>query len=135
MEREPESIWATTLAAAREALGTARVSRRDVTAIGITNQRDGGAVDAPPGRPLYNAIVLGRTGAPPSGASGSGDDRRERVSCPIPTSRPPSSKWLLATLGRPKGAAFGTVDSWLVHRLRARVTVPHERLSGTMLCE
>jgi len=137
VEHDPESIWATTLAAAREALGTARVSRRDVAAIGITNQRETTVLwDRASGRPLYNAIVW--------------QDRRTAERCrqldpamiaektglvPDPYFSATKLEWLLATVGRPKGAAFGTVDSWLVHRLtrgRAHVTDP-TNASRTML--
>ena len=137
VEHDPESIWATTLAAAREALGTARVSRKDVAAIGITNQRETTVLwDRGSGRPLYNAIVW--------------QDRRTAERCrqldpamiaektglvPDPYFSATKLEWLLATVGRPKGAAFGTVDSWLVHRLtkgRAHVTDP-TNASRTML--
>ncbi len=58
VEHDPEEIWGTALTAAREALGTARVSRRDVTAIGITNQRETTVLwDRKTGRALHNAIV------------------------------------------------------------------------------
>jgi glycerol kinase len=137
VEHDPETIWATTLSAAREALGTARVSRRDVAAIGITNQRETTVLwDRKSGRPLYNAIVW--------------QDRRTAERCrqldraliarktglvPDPYFSATKLEWLLATVGRPKGAAFGTVDSWLIHRLtkgRAHVTDP-TNASRTML--
>jgi len=137
VEHDPEAIWAITLAAAREALGNARVSRRDVTAIGITNQRETTVLwDRASGRPLYNAIVW--------------QDRRTAERCrgldramivektgllPDPYFSATKLEWLLATLGRPAGTAFGTVDSWLVHKLtkgRAHVTDP-SNASRTML--
>jgi glycerol kinase len=137
VEHDPEAIWSMTLAAAREALGTARVSRRDVTAIGITNQRETTILwDKSSGRPLHNAIVW--------------QDRRTAERCrrldrsliaektglvPDPYFSATKLEWLLSTLGRQKGAAFGTVDSWLVHRLsrgRAHVTDP-TNASRTML--
>jgi glycerol kinase len=137
VEHDPEVIWATTLAAAREALGNARVSRRDVTAIGITNQRETAVLwDRKSGQPLHNAIVW--------------QDRRTAERCrgldpaliadrtglvPDPYFSATKVEWLLETLGRPRGAAFGTVDSWLVHKLtrgRSHVTDP-SNASRTML--
>ena len=137
VEHDPEAIWSNTLAAAREALGTARVSRRDVTAIGITNQRETTLLwDRATGRPLANAIVW--------------QDRRTAERCrrldraqiaektglvPDPYFSATKLEWLLSTLGRQRGAAFGTVDSWLAHRLsrgRVHVTDP-TNASRTML--
>jgi glycerol kinase len=137
VEHDPETIWTVTLGAAREALGNARISRRDVAAIGITNQRETTVVwDRASGRPLYNALVW--------------QDRRTAERCrqldpeliatrtglvPDPYFSATKLEWLLQTLGRPRGAAFGTVDSWLVHRLtrgRAHVTDP-TNASRTML--
>lgn len=52
VEHDPEAIWATTLATAREAMDDG------VTAIGITNQRETIILwDRVTGKPLYNAIV------------------------------------------------------------------------------
>ena len=137
VEHDPETIWAVTLATAREALGTARVSRKDVAAIGITNQRETTIVwDRGTGGPLHNAIVW--------------QDRRTAERCrglnrkligaktglvPDPYFSATKLEWLIGTLGRPKNAAFGTVDSWLVHKLtkgRAHVT-DHSNASRTML--
>ncbi len=137
VEHDPDDIWAVTLAAAREALGTARVSRRDVRAIGITNQRETAVLwDRATGRPLHRAIVW--------------QDRRTAERCrrldralirektglvPDPYFSASKVEWLLDTLDRPRNAAFGTVDSWLVHRLtkgRSHVTDP-SNASRTML--
>ena len=137
VEHDPDEIWAVTLSAAREALGNSRVSRKDISAIGITNQRETTILwDKATGRPLYKAIVW--------------QDRRTADRCrqldaamiaaktgliPDPYFSATKLEWLLATLGRPAGAAFGTVDSWLVHKLtkgRAHVTDP-SNASRTML--
>ncbi len=40
VEHEPEDIWETVLATAREALAKAGLGARDVAGIGITNQRE-----------------------------------------------------------------------------------------------
>ena len=137
VEHDPEEIWQTTLAAAREALGNSRVSRRDIAAIGITNQRETTVLwDRRTGKALWRAIVW--------------QDRRTAERCrqldraliaektglvPDPYFSATKLEWLLRELGRPKHAAFGTVDSWLVHKLskgRAHVTDP-SNASRTML--
>jgi glycerol kinase len=138
VEHDPEEIWTTTLAAARQALSAARVAGRDLAAVGITNQRETTLLwDRRSGVPLHPAIVW--------------QDRRTAERCrrldqafiarktglvPDPYFSATKVEWLLKKL-KPKTAAtaFGTVDSWLVHRLtkgRAHVTDP-TNASRTML--
>ena len=136
VEHDPLEIWDITLAAAREALAAAKVAAADVAAIGITNQRETTVLwDRRTGEPLHRAIVW--------------QDRRTAARCrtldaerireatglvPDPYFSATKLEWLLARYPR-EGAAFGTVDTWLVHRLtcgRAHVTDP-TNASRTML--
>jgi glycerol kinase len=61
VEHDPEAIWSTQLATAKQALATsgqAGVVAAQVAAIGITNQRETTVVwDRETGKPLHNAIV------------------------------------------------------------------------------
>jgi glycerol kinase len=58
VEHEPEAIWTTQLATAREALGRAGITAADVAAIGVTNQRETTVLwERDSGRPIGNAIV------------------------------------------------------------------------------
>ena len=58
VEHDPEDIWRTVLATAREALAKAGLEPRDIAAIGITNQRETALVwDRATGKPIHNAIV------------------------------------------------------------------------------
>jgi glycerol kinase len=58
VEHDPEAIWQTQLAVAREALRAAALAPQDVAAIGITNQRETTILwDRHSGRPVGNAIV------------------------------------------------------------------------------
>ncbi len=58
VEEDPMEIWSTQYAAMLEALAAADVSPADVSAIGITNQRETTILwDKATGRPVYNAIV------------------------------------------------------------------------------
>ena len=59
VEHDPEAIWSSQLAVAREALGQGRRSApTDVAAIGITNQRETTVLwDRHTGKPVANAIV------------------------------------------------------------------------------
>jgi glycerol kinase len=138
VEHDPEELWVTTLAAGRDALAAARITGRDLTAIGITNQRETTVLwNRESGVPLHRAIVW--------------QDRRTADRCrrldaariaeitglvPDPYFSATKVEWLLSKLRPRAGAtAFGTVDSWLVHRLtkgRAHVTDP-TNASRTML--
>ena len=58
VEHDPEAIWSSQLAVAREALRKAGASAADVAAIGITNQRETTVLwDRQTGKPVANAIV------------------------------------------------------------------------------
>jgi len=58
VEHDPEEIWSSQLAVAREALEKAGLSASDIAAIGITNQRETTILwDRRTGRPVANAVV------------------------------------------------------------------------------
>jgi glycerol kinase len=58
VEHDPEAIWTSQLATAREALARAGASAADVAAIGVTNQRETTILwDKVSGAPVANAIV------------------------------------------------------------------------------
>jgi glycerol kinase len=58
VEHDPEAIWSSQLAVARQAMATAGIAAADVAAVGITNQRETTILwDRATGRPVANAIV------------------------------------------------------------------------------
>ena len=58
VEHDPEEIWTATLATCRMALEKAGLRAVDLTAIGITNQRETTIIwDKESGRPIHKAIV------------------------------------------------------------------------------
>ena len=138
VEHDPEEIWNATLAAGREALAAARAAGRDLAALGITNQRETTVLwDRRTGTALHPAIVW--------------QDRRTAARCrrldrkliahktglvPDPYFSATKIEWTLKRLKpRLSSTAFGTVDSWLVHRLTkgdVHVTDP-TNASRTML--
>ncbi len=129
VEHDPEEIWTTQLAVAREALGRAGLTARDVAAIGITNQRETTVVwDRATGAPVYNAIVWQdrRT----SGfcdtlkAAGLGDGIQRKTGLVIDAYFSGSKlRWILdhvpgARARAERGElAFGTIDTWLAWKL------------------
>jgi glycerol kinase len=129
VEHDPEEIWTTQLATAREALQKAKLNARDIAAIGITNQRETTVLwDRQTGKPVHNAIVW--------------QDRRTASICdeirkskwaqeisqrtglvPDPYFSGTKIKWLLDHVPGLRQRAqqgdivFGTVDSWLLWKL------------------
>ncbi len=58
VEHEPEDIWQTTVATARQAIAAAGLEPRQIAAIGVTNQRETTVVwDRQTGRAIHRAIV------------------------------------------------------------------------------
>ncbi len=58
VEHDPEEIWSTTLSVVQDTIQFARENGLEISAIGITNQRETTVVwDRATGKPLYNAIV------------------------------------------------------------------------------
>jgi glycerol kinase len=137
VEHDPDEIWASVLAAARAALESAGLTASELTAIGIANQRETTLLwDRETGRPLHRAIVW--------------QDRRTAERCselpaevirgrtglvPDPYFSATKLEWLLAETGAADGAAFGTVDSWLVWKLTegGRHVVDVSNASRTLL--
>jgi glycerol kinase len=136
VEHDPVEIWDITLAAAREALTGAKVTASQVAAIGITNQRETTILwDRRTGEPLHRAIVWqDRRTAARCRTLDAARNRAATGLVPDPYFSATKLEWLLARCPR-EDAAFGTVDTWLVHRLtcgRAHVTDP-TNASRTML--
>src|SRR5690554_1970110 len=58
VEHDPEGIWESQLAVARQVIAEAGIGAGDIAAIGITNQRETTVVwDRATGEPVHNAIV------------------------------------------------------------------------------
>lgn len=58
VEHDPEDIWDTTLQSCKDALKNANLDAKDISSIGITNQRETTVVwERDSGKPIYNAIV------------------------------------------------------------------------------
>ena len=129
VEHDPEEIWTTQLAVAREALERAGLSAKDVAAIGITNQRETTVVwDRATGAPVYNASVWQdrRTAGfcDSVKAAGLGPGIQLKTGLVIDAYFSGSKlRWILdhvpgARERAERGElAFGTIDSWLIWKL------------------
>jgi glycerol kinase len=131
VEHDAEDIWRDTLATAREAIARSGLGARDLTAIGITNQRETSVVwDRSTGIPIYRAIVWQdrRTADVCSRLKeeGAEDLVRQRTGLLLdPYFSGTKIAWLLdnvagARVRAERGElAFGTIDSFLLWRLTA----------------
>jgi glycerol kinase len=58
VEHDPRDLWRTTVKTMKEAIDKARITPKDIAAIGITNQRETALLwDRKTGKPIHNAIV------------------------------------------------------------------------------
>ncbi len=148
VEHDPEDLWRTTLSTAHEAMAAAGLTGTDITAIGITNQRETTVVwDRKTGRPIANAIVWQdrRTveACEALAAAGHGSMVNQLTGLRLdPYFSATKIGWLLDNV---KGArtraeagdlAFGTIDSFLLWRLtdgRVHAT-DATNASRTLLC-
>ena len=129
VEHDPEEIWQTQLATAREALRKAGLSARDVHAIGIANQRETTVLwERRSGKPVAPAIVwqCRRTAEHCKAIRAAGDEPMLRRKTGLMADAYFSATKLAWLLEEVPGArqraeagelAFGTVDSWLAYRL------------------
>lgn len=128
VEHDPEELWQTQLATAREALERAR-ALGEVAAVGITNQRETTLVwDRRTGEPLHRAIVWqDRRTAPHTGrlkAEGWEPRVQEKTGLVLdPYFSGSKLAWLLDRVPGLRRRAergevcFGTVDAWILFRL------------------
>jgi len=129
VEHDPNEIWSSQLATAQEVLAKAKLSAKDIAAIGITNQRETTLVwNRRTGEPIYNAIVWqDRRGEPLCAqlrASGLAETIRRSTGLIVDAYFSATKiRWILdhvsgAHIAAAHGdLAFGTVDSWLMWKL------------------
>ncbi len=129
VEHDPNEIWDTQLATARDALVSAGLKAGDVAAIGITNQRETTMLwNRRTGEPVHNAIVWmdrrGETLCAQLRAQGAEAAIQRSTGLRIDSYFSATKlRWLLehvsgAHIAAAKGElAFGTIDSWLLWKL------------------
>ena len=129
VEHDPEAIWDSQLAVAREALRKADAQAGDVAALGITNQRETAVVwEKATGKPVFNAIVWqSRLTVPICEAlTAKGFDKEIRGRTGLVTDAYFSGttvKWILDNVPGVREKAeqgevlFGNVDTFLMWRL------------------
>jgi glycerol kinase len=129
VEHDPAEIWNNTREVIGQALSKASLTRHDIAAIGITNQRETAVVwDKTTGKPIYNAIVWQDTRTQPIvdrfAADGGVERFKQKVGLPLATYFSGTKiVWILENVdgAREKADAgdllFGTTDSWVLWNL------------------
>ncbi|HEX6983745.1 MAG TPA: FGGY family carbohydrate kinase, partial [Planctomycetaceae bacterium] len=129
VEHDPEAIWGSQLATAKEAVAAAKLDPSQVAAIGITNQRETTVLwDRDTGKPVANAIVWQSRVTTPicerMKADGLEPVFREKTGLVVdPYFSGTKVRHLLDTIPGLRSRAergevlFGTVDSFLAWRL------------------
>ncbi|OII34762.1 glycerol kinase [Curtobacterium sp. MMLR14_010] len=128
VEHDPSEIWDNTREVIGQALSRADITRHDVAAVGITNQRETAVVwDRTTGKPVYNAIVWQDTRTQAivdKLAAGDTDRYKSVVGLPLATYFAGTKiMWILENVegAREKAEAgdllFGTTDTWVLWNL------------------
>ncbi|WP_348657070.1 glycerol kinase GlpK [uncultured Sulfitobacter sp.] len=147
VEHDPGDLWSTTAGTCRAVIEKAGLRPDDITAIGITNQRETTLVwDAKSGKPVHNAIVWQdrRTSDFCRELRERGDDKiiTERTGLLAdPYFSGTKLKWILDNVDGARDRAqagellFGTVDSYLIWKLTggARHVTDATNAARTML--
>jgi glycerol kinase len=135
VEHNPMEIWINTREVIIGGLEKKRINAKDITAIGITNQRETTIVwEKATGKPIYNAIVWQDTRTDTicnDLAKQGGQDRlRSTTGLPLATYfSGPKIKWILDNVPGARQKAnkgellFGNLDTWLIWNLTGGVHV------------
>ncbi|HEU4756250.1 MAG TPA: glycerol kinase GlpK [Agromyces sp.] len=133
VEHDPMEIWRNTREVIGQALGKGDLTRHDIAAVGITNQRETAVVwDKNTGEPVYNAIVWQDTRTQPIvdrlAADGGVERFKQDVGLPLATYFSGTKiVWILENVdgAREKAEAgdllFGTTDCWVLWNLTGGV--------------
>jgi glycerol kinase len=129
VEHDPSDLWSTTAGTCRAVIEKAGLNSGDITAIGITNQRETTLVwDRTTGQPIYNAIVWQDRRTADFCAqlrdAGHGDMITARTGLLVdPYFSATKLKWILDHVDGARDRArkgellFGTVDTYLIWKL------------------
>ncbi len=133
VEHDPREIWNNVREVVAQALAKADVTRHDIAAVGITNQRETTVVwDRHTGVPVYNAIVWQDTRTQPIvdrlAAHGGVDRFKHIVGLPLSTYFAGTKiVWILENVKGARARAdagellFGTIDTWVLWNLTGGV--------------
>jgi glycerol kinase len=134
VEHNPKEIWDNVREVIGQALSKANLTRHDIVAVGITNQRETAVVwDKNTGEPVYNAIVWQDTRTQSIvdrlSKDGGGDRFKDTVGLPLSTYFAGTKiVWILENVegARERAEAgdliFGTTDTWVLWNLTGGIS-------------
>jgi glycerol kinase len=141
VEHDADEIWRNTQKVIAEALLKAKITARDLSAIGITNQRETAvAWDRTTGKPISNAIVWQDTRTD-SYLNNFSDAIKATITKKTGTPIAPyfsASKfnWILRNkVTNSANLAFGTVDAWILFNLTGEFVTDVTNASRTQLMD
>jgi len=129
VEHDAEEIWGTQIAVAKEVIEKAGLTASDISAIGITNQRETAVVwEKSTGRPIYNAIVWQSRQTMDIcnelKEQGLEEEFKEKTGLLVDAYFSGTKvKWILDNVEGARAKAengellFGTIDTWLIWKL------------------
>ncbi len=149
VEHDVQEIWASVEASVKDAIKAAKILPTDIAAIGITNQRETTVVwDKKSGQPIANAIVwqCRRTADTCDALKKAGHEDLVKKKTGLVIDAYFSATKVAWLLDNVEGAraradrgelAFGTIDSFLVHRLSGgdKHVTDVTNASRTLLCD
>lgn len=152
VEHDPMEIWANSREVIGQALGKANITRHDIAAVGITNQRETAIVwDRRTGQPVYNAIVWQDTRTQDMidqlSADGGAGRFRDKTGLPLATYFSASKiAWILDNVEGARQLAedghlmCGTPDTWVLWNLTGGIdggvhVTDVTNASRTLLCD
>jgi glycerol kinase len=129
VEHDAEEIWSTQIAVVKEVIEKAGLNASDISAIGITNQRETAVVwEKSTGRPIYNAIVWQSRQTMDIcnelKEQGLEDEFKQKTGLLLDAYFSGTKvKWILDNVEGARAKAengellFGTIDTWLIWKL------------------
>ncbi len=143
VEHNPEEIWNAQFKAVKTALKNAKITPEQITAIGITNQRETTIIWDKDGKPVYNAIVwqCRRTAEMIEDIKRNYGEMIKEKTGLVPDAYFSASKikWLLDNVPGLREKAqkgevmFGTIDTFLIYKLTGEHVTDYSNASRTML--
>jgi len=147
VEHDPQEIWTNTVEVMRGAMEKADLKPEDLSAIGITNQRETTVVwEKATGNPICNAIVWQDTrtdGICKELFETFGQERfQKKTGLPLATYfSGPKIKWILDNIPNSREKAkrgeilFGNIDTWIIWNLTGEHITDGTNASRTMLMD